>query len=144
VKFLRHLGAATLVVGLVVLAGLAWNHFWPGALPGVRTGFGEALPPGAHIPPGVRLAGPAPGHGHVVRITGLARKGKGQVRVIANRPGAALLPLLFEKVNLEVLWRTAKIEAEIIVAVVVIGVTGRRIRRARRARRLAAAAGQQS
>jgi hypothetical protein len=34
VRFLRHLGAACLVVAVVVVLGLAWNHFAAGALIG--------------------------------------------------------------------------------------------------------------
>jgi hypothetical protein len=144
VKFLRHLGAATLVVAAVVLAGIAWNHFWPGIVAGPPAG---RVPPGAHVPPGFHLSGPPPGHvsGPGGRELTRVPDGKGGVRVIANRAGVGTMSLLLRQVNLQVLEHTAKVEAAFVAAVVIIDVVRRRIRRARRAGRLrtheAAAAG---
>ena len=51
-RFLRHLGAATAVVGIVVVLGLAWAHFGPQTLaPGPQIGFRQEIVTG----PGVGL-----------------------------------------------------------------------------------------
>jgi hypothetical protein len=132
VKFLRHLGAATVVVAVVVLAGIAWNRFWPGILAGQLAG---RVPPGAHVPPGFHLSGPPPGHvtgpggRELTRLPG----GTGGVRVSTDRAGVGTMSLLFRQVNLQVLEHTAKAEAAFAAAVVIIDVIRRRIRRVRRA-----------
>ena len=121
-KFLRHLGALTLVVAIIVLAAIAWNHFWPGILTGQRAG---------HVPPGAHFSGPLPGPGPGGRGLTLP-DGKDNMRVVTSRPGAGMMSLLFTQVNLQVLAHTAKAEAAFIAVVVIIDMIRRRDRRIRR------------
>ncbi len=49
-RFLRHLGAATAVVGIVVVLGLAWAHFGPQTLaPGPQIGFRQEIVTGPGV-----------------------------------------------------------------------------------------------
>lgn len=119
-RFFRRFAAALSVVTVVVLIGIAWNHFGPASLPGegptgvqfaVRGQVVKGLtpPPG----PGVR---PRPG---------LRR----------NTPGGSIpadFGDLLEPVNLAVLRNTAVIEALIMTGVVILSVGARKWRRARR------------
>ncbi len=116
-KFLRHLGAATLVIAVVVLAGLAWNHFWPGTLAGQLAARGpSAFGEGVRIVPGQRI----------VRLPD-------GIRVhVRNQPGAGAFYGLLRPANLRVIAETAKIEAVFILAVVIIDVIRRRLRRGAR------------
>lgn len=141
-KFLRHLAAATAVVAVVVLAGVAWNHFWPSVLvnqmphgPGILV-HGVRVGPGEHIAPGGRVG---PGHGPVSIRPGqlppggrITLRGDGRVEI---SPGVSAFYGLLRKVNLMVLEETAKVEALFIAAVVIIDIIRRRIRRIRRIRR---------
>jgi hypothetical protein len=135
VKFLRQLAAVAAVVAVVVLGGLAWNHFAP-SLPGEGPAAGSrALVARGHIVkgalasrklrPGVRElpAGKLP--------PGVTAVTRGNVR--SGIPGLMLGDLL-EPVNLVVLRQTAYLEAAVIAAVVILDMGYRRLRRARRAK----------
>jgi hypothetical protein len=120
VRFLRQLAAATAVVALVVLVGLAWHHFAPGTFGGqggtgphrvARGQAAAAVHRGVKVTPGVEL----------------------------NTPGASGVPPiqlgdLLEPVNLAVLWNTAWIEAAVIAGVVIVDAGRRKLRRTRHAR----------
>jgi hypothetical protein len=126
------MAAASLVVGVVALAGWAWGHFDPASLVGSTQQFlvagrlGKGLPHGVHIilppgetrpPPGIHLADGA---------------------TVANFSGFDLgLTSMFDPVNLPVLRDTVLIEAGAIAAVVIIDVNRRKSRRAKRAAQLA-------
>ena len=139
-KFLRHLGAATAVVALVVLAGLAWNHFWPSTLVGqLPTGDPQIFSRGVHIVPGVRLAGPRSGRGHLPSGPRIVKLPGGRGFGIENEPGVSAFYGLLKAVNARVLEDTAKVEAEFIAAVVIIDMIRRRLRQHHRARRAAQA-----
>jgi hypothetical protein len=138
VKFLRHLGAATAVVAIVVLAGLAWNHFWPSTLVGqLPTGGPQIFAHGVRVGPVVQLAGPPPGHGHPPSGPRIVKLPGGRGFGIVSGPGVSAFYGLLRAVNLRVLEDTAKVEAEFIAAVVIIDVIRRRLRRHHRARRAA-------
>jgi hypothetical protein len=110
VKFLRHLAAAALVVAVVVVLGLAWNHFAAGTLVGGSQGpFQREV---------LHSAPPAGPHGRVVIRSGGMSLG---------------LNSMLDPVNLPVLRHTVVIEAALIAAVVVVDVVRRRARRAWRA-----------
>ncbi len=113
VRFLRHLGAATLVVAVVVVLGLAWNHFGASILVGGLQGsakqvFAGGRPSGPPGPPVVRLRPMSPGLGSML-----------------------------DPLNLAVLRHTVVIEAVVIAIVVMIDVSRRLWRQERRARELA-------
>jgi hypothetical protein len=121
VRFLRQLAAATAVVALVVLIGLAWHHFAPGTFGG-QGGTGP--------------------HRFVVRGQPAATVHRG-VKVLPgvelNTGGTSGVPPiqlgdLLEPVNLAVLWNTAWIEAAVIAGVVIVDAGRRKLRRTRRAR----------
>jgi hypothetical protein len=134
-RFLRHLGAAVMVVGIVMLAGLAWNHFWPSSLVGQLASGGEqALMRGGHPVPGEHLAGPPTRAGHLPPGPQAVKLVGGRVLRIRNRPGVGAFYGLLKRPNLQVLGETAKAEAAFIAVVVIIDVIRRRLRRARRAR----------
>jgi hypothetical protein len=113
-RFLRHLAAATLVVAVVVVLGLAWNHFASGTLASGLRGpeRREEVLPGR---PGGGARGP------VVIRTGGMNLGLGS---------------MLDPVNLPVLRHTVEIEAGLVAAVVIIDIGRRRSRRAWRARQL--------
>jgi hypothetical protein len=131
VKFLRQFAVAAAVVAVVVLGGLAWNHFAP-SLPGegppaggralvVRGHIVKRVLPGGKLAPGAK---PLPAGQAPPGIRG--NNGSGI-------PGLMLGDLL-EPVNLAVLRHTAFLEAAVIAAVVIADVGYRRLRGARRAR----------
>jgi hypothetical protein len=134
VKFLRHLGAAALAVAVVVLLGLAWNHFGSGTLVGgqqaafnKQASAGGRLPGAVKLPPGARVIGP--NGGRVVGPPGTI--------VVRNGPMNLGLSSMFQSVNLAVLKHTVVIEAVVIALVVMFDVSRRLWRQERRARRLA-------
>jgi hypothetical protein len=125
VRFLRHLGAATLVVGVVVLLGLAWNHFGAATLVGGQQAAFRQVPAGARQPGAVALrAGAKAGGPHGPLI-------------VRNGPMNLGLSSMLEPVNLAVLKHTVVIEAVVIAIVVMIDVSRRLWRQERRARQLA-------
>lgn len=133
-KFLRHLGAATLVVAVVVVLGLAWNHFGASTLVGgLQASFDKQAsaggrPPGVvALPAGAKVVGP-----HGVRAIGPHR-----AVVVRNGPMDLGLSSMFDPVNLAVLRHTVVIEAVVIAIVVMIDVSRRQWRQERRARQSA-------
>jgi hypothetical protein len=129
VRFLRHLAAVVLVVGVVVLGGLAWEHLGASTLIGTEqvqfrqeivTGplATRRLPPGVKLPPGTRVNGGPDGRGAGAMSLGLGS--------------------MFDPVNLPVLRHTVVIEAVVIAAVVLLDLSRRASRRARREQLLAA------
>ncbi|HUA30747.1 MAG TPA: hypothetical protein VMC03_17825 [Streptosporangiaceae bacterium] len=130
-KFVRHLGAVTLVVAVVVVIGLAWNHFEPGTLVGgVQASFDKQASASGRAPgvavlrPGAKTGGPHGPHGRVV--------------IVRNGPMNLGLGSMFDPVNLAVLRHTVVIEAVVIAIVVMIDVSRRLWRQERRrARQLA-------
>jgi len=135
VKFLRQFAAVAAVVAVVVLGGLAWNHFAP-SLPGEGPAAGgRALVVRGHIVKGVRPSGKLrpgvrvlPGGKPPPGVTAVTR---GNIR--SGIPGLMLGDLL-EPVNLAVLRQTAFLEAAVIAAVVILDMGYCRLRRARRAK----------
>jgi hypothetical protein len=134
VRFLRHLGAVTLVVAVVVVLGLAWNHFGSSTLiGGLQASFNKQAsvsgrPPGAVVlPAGAKAGGP---HG------GRAAGPHGAV-IIRSGPMNLGLNSMLDPVNLAVLRHTVVIEAVVIAIVVMIDVSRRLWRQERRARQLA-------
>jgi hypothetical protein len=121
------------VVAVVVLIGLAWNHLAP-TLPGegpaghafvVRGQMIKRLPPGVKPSPGGKLppgAKPPPPGTRGIRLN--------------NGSGIPSLVLgdLLKPVNLVVLRNNALLEAVVIAAAVIVDAGYRRLRRARRAR----------
>ena len=130
-KFLRQFAAMAAVVAVVVLGGLAWNHFAP-SLPGEGpAGGGRTLVARGHIvlPSGKPRPGARPVPG------GKLPPGVVTVTPRNNGPGISLmLGGLLEPVNLAVLRHTAFLEAAVIAAVVLLDMGYRRLRRARRAK----------
>jgi hypothetical protein len=113
VKFVRRLGVVVLVVGVVVLLGLAWGHFGASTLIGNEQGpFHQEVVTGAQAG---RFGGPREG-----------------VSVPLG------LKAMFQSVNLPVLRHTVVIEGLVIALVVVFDLVRRGARRERRARWLAA------
>jgi hypothetical protein len=142
VKFLRQLGAATLVVAVVVGLGLAWNHFASATLVGNLAGpGGRPLLSGGALRNGKVVILP-PGKGHGTRLIslppgahpppGLARRGI--VVIVHSGPMDLGLGSMFDPVNLPSLTRTVEIEIVVLVAVVLLGSTRRQLRGARRKR----------
>lgn len=118
-RFLRHLGAATAIVALVVVLGLAWAHFWPQTLAqGPQVRFRQEIV--TSRPGGAIAVGP-----------------NGSTADYA-RPFDLGLGSMFQPVNLPVLRHTVVIEAGVIAAVVILDVLRRRSRRAWRAAQLLA------
>lgn len=123
-RFLRHLAAVVVLVAVVVLAGLAWNHFAGGGLPGEAQATGKrSIAPGRGpgivvLQPGAK-AGPGGPHGPVVVHPGPMNLG---------------LSSMLDPVNLAVLRHTVVIEAVVIALVVMIDVSRRLWRQERRAR----------
>lgn len=123
-KFLRRLAAVLLVVAVVVVTGIAWNHFGPASLPGEGpTGVqftvrGQAVK-GLKLPPGLKL--PAG-----------ARPRPGGRRVTSGGSIPVDLGDLLKPVNLAVLRHTAVIEALIMAGVVILSIGARKWRRVRR------------
>jgi len=118
VRFLRQFAAVLAVVAVVVIAGIAWDHFGPASLPGEGPAGNfqvtEKLPPGVqvaagvhHPPPGTRIDTPDD--------------------VIPVDVGDLLQPA-----NLAVLRQTAVLEALIMAGVVILSIAARKVRRARR------------
>ena len=134
-RFLRQFAAVAVLVAVVALGGLAWNHFAP-SLPGEGpAGGGQALVVRGHLVKGVLSSGKLrPG----VRVLpggklppGAAPGRPGNIR--SGIPGLMAGDLL-EPVNLVVLRHTAVLEAAVIAAVVLLDMGYRRLRRARRAK----------
>jgi len=128
VKFLRHLAVVILVVAVVVVGGVAWEHFGASSLAGGLRGPVKMVNvPGKllkGLPPGTRLAVRPGPHGPVV---------------VRDSGGMSLgLTSMFQAVNLPVLRHTVEIEAGVIAAVVILDIARRRLRRFLRARRLPA------
>jgi len=129
VRFARQLAAAAVVVAVVVLIGLAWNHLAP-RLPGEGPA-GHAFVVRGHVVKGVR---PSAG-GKLLPGARLPHAGRPGIRQ-ADGSGIPSLQLgdLLEPVNLVVLRNNALLEAVVIAAVVIVDAGYRRLRRARRAR----------
>jgi hypothetical protein len=134
VRFLRHLGAATLVVAVVVVLGLAWNHFGASTLVGgLQASFNKQASAGGRPPgvvavlPGSKIVGP-----HGARAIGPHR-----AIVVRNGPMNLGLSSMLDPVNLAVLKHTVVIEAIVIAIVVMIDVSRRLWRQERRARQVA-------
>jgi hypothetical protein len=111
VRFLRHLGAVVLVVAVVVVLGLAWNHFASSTLVG---------------------SDPSPLQREIIESQPHGRvpvKGPGMIRTGGLNLG---LTSMLDPANLPVLRHTVVIEGGVIAAVVIIDVGRRRARRARR------------
>lgn len=145
-KFLRHLAAVTLLIAVITVLGLAWNHWAPATL------IGNAFD--GRPPPGVHLAGPPPpgqGPGHSVVYIKAGPPGSrpkvidinGKRAIIVSNQGVGAFSGLLELAGLRILRHTVVIEAVLIAAVVIIDLDRRRARRIRRAKREATlAAGQ--
>jgi hypothetical protein len=125
VKFLRHLGAVTLVVAVVVVLGLAWNHFGASTLAGGLEASFKQAPPGSRPP------------GAVVLRPGAGAVGPHGAPVIRSGPMNLGLSSMLDPVNLAVLRHTVVIEGVVIAIVVMIDVSRRLWRQDRRARQLA-------
>ena len=128
-RFLRHLAAVMLVVTIVVVGGLAWEHFGASTLAGGFRGPVKVVNvPGnllKGLPPGTAVAVRPGPHGPVV---------------VRDSGGMSLgLDSMFQAVNLPVLGDTVEIEVGVIAAVVILDIARRRLRRFLRARRLPAA-----
>jgi hypothetical protein len=112
VKFLRHLAATALVVAVVVVLGLAWNHFAASTLVG---------------------SVPSPLQREIIESQPHGRvpvKGPG----VISTGGISLgLNSMLDPANLPVLRHTVVIEGGLIVAVVIIDMARRRARRVRHA-----------
>jgi hypothetical protein len=140
-KFLRHFGAACLLVGLVTGIGVAWSHFGQWSLPGElhgRIGPVGSLSPGGKLPPGAKLPHGLKGAREILR-------GKnGKIIIIKGNPNSIGLGLssMFQRVNWPYAERTVVIEAAVIAGVVILDSGRRRVRRARRRRRLRALTGE--
>jgi hypothetical protein len=121
-RFVRHLTAATLVVAVVVILGLAWNHFAASTLIGnIQGSFRQEIvtsrpaEASSHGP-----VTPAPGH----KVSNLGTMDLG-------------LNSMLDPVNLPYLRHTVIIEAGVMAAVVIIDAGRRKSRRARRAAQFA-------
>jgi hypothetical protein len=137
VRFLRHLGAVTMVVAAVVLAGLAWNHFAASSLTGGLRGPSQETVPNYQELNGIgpyAKRRPA-SRGVLPPRAGARDPHKGVVRSGGSQLG---LGSMFEPANLPYLRHTVVIETAVIAGVVILDVGRRRSRRARRAWLLAA------
>lgn len=130
--FLRQFGAVAAVVTIVVLGGLAWNHFAP-TLPGEGPA-GHVFAVRGHVVKGRPLGKLAAGGKLPGAVTPLSAGAVGNLRSNdgSGIPGLMLGDLL-EPVNLAVLRNTVFLEAAVIAAVVLADAGYRRLRRARRA-----------
>jgi hypothetical protein len=136
-RFLRHFGAACLLVGLVTGIGVAWSHFGQWSLPGELHGhMGPvgSLSPGGKLPPGAELP-----HG-LKGVREVMRGKNGTIIVIKGTPHSIGLGLnsMFQRVNWPYAERTVVIEAAVIVGVVILDSARRRVRKSMRRRRLRA------
>jgi hypothetical protein len=127
VRFLRHLVVACLVVAVVVVLGLAWNHFAASTLVGTVSGPGHGPVPGSGL-----AAGSAGGRARVIRPGG--PHGPEVIRLGTFGLG---LNSMLQLVNWPYLRHTVVIEAAVMAAVVIIDVGRRRSRQASRAAQLA-------
>ena len=164
-SFLRHLAALMLVVTIVVVGGLAWEHFGASTLAGGFRGPVKVVNvPGnllKGLPPGTAVAVRPGPHGPVVVVLGLAWnhfaastlvgsvpsplqreiiESQPHGRVPVKGPGVIStgdlnlgLTSMLDPVNLPVLRHTVVIEAGAAAAVGIIDLIRRRWRRARRA-----------
>lgn len=143
-RYLRRLGAVTLMVVVVTGIGLAWNHFAPSTLIGQLPGAGQNFNVrGAVTHKGsVVVARPGPG-GHVRQVLVLPagaptpRQVAGNPIIIHLRPMDLGLTSMFQRVNWPILEHAVVIEALVIAAVVIIDRIRRRVRQAWRARKAA-------
>ena len=126
-KFLRQLAEVTLVVAVVVVAGLAWARFGASTLGGGPRGPGKVVTVSGKLlkglPPGTEVAVRPGPHGPVI---------------VSEGSGGGMnlgLDSMFQAVNLPVLRHTLEIEAGVIAAVVILDIARRRLRRFLRARR---------
>jgi hypothetical protein len=130
VKFLRHLAVVVLVVAVVVVGGMAWQHFGASTLAGGLRGPVNVVNVPAKLlknrPAGTRLTVRPGPHGPVV----VRSSGSGGMSLGLNS--------MFRAVNLPVLRHTVEIEVGAIAAVVILDIARRRLRRFLRARRLPA------
>ena len=118
-RFLRHLAAVLVLVAVVVLLAMAWNHAAGGGLAsGPLHGRGVRM----RVPAGQLTKGP---NGSVV----IRLRGAHGLRVFHARPMDLGLTSMFDSVNLPSLRRTVVIEAGAAAAVVLIDVIRRRWRR---------------
>jgi hypothetical protein len=133
VRFLRHLAAVLVIVAVVVLAGLAWNHFAASSLIGAQAQAAAKRVSLAGRPPGGSAGAMAPRPG--------PRGGRPGSRsvVIRSQPMNLGLSSMLDPVNLAVLRHTVVIEGVVIALVVMADVSRRLWRQERRARRLAEA-----
>jgi hypothetical protein len=124
VRFLRQFAAVLAVVAVVVIAGVAWDHFGPASLPGEGPAGNVQFIQGPvlKLPPGVQVV---PGGHHPPPGTRI------------NTPDGAI-PVdvgdLLQSANLAVLRQTAVLEALIMAGVVILSIAARKARRARRRR----------
>ena len=108
-------------MAVVVVLGLAWNHFASGTVTGALHGSGTArVLPGQHLK--VR-----PGGGRRIQLGGPA----------GPQDGINLgLNSMFQSVNFPYLKHTLAVEAALIAAVVLISAGRRKLRRGRRSRQI--------
>jgi hypothetical protein len=125
-KFLRQLGAVMLLVAVVVVLGLAWNHFDPASLVGGQLASLKQFSGPGRVAPGTE----------VLRAGAGAGGPRGPV-VIRSGPMNLGLSSMFQRVNLGVLRHTLVIEGVVIALVVMIDVSRRLWRQERRAKELA-------
>ena len=134
-RFLRHLGAATAAVAIVVVFGVAWSHFGGQTLaPGPQIGFKQEIVtvrPGTGSPRGTVVARQGMRGGGI-------RVGPNELTVVRAQPFDLGLGSMFERVNLPILRHTVVIEAGVIALVVLLDALRRRSRRSWRAAELAA------
>jgi hypothetical protein len=129
-RFLRHLGAVTLVVAAVVLLGLAFDRYGASILVG-----------GSDQQPRAELAAGAPRPGAKISradVSGRYELIKGKhPRVIRTGSMDLGLDSMLQAVNVPYLTHTLWIEGAVIAGVVVLEVVRRRWRKANRAEQLA-------
>jgi hypothetical protein len=130
VRFVRHLVVVCLVVAVVVILGLAWNHFAASSL------VGSVQRPRQELVQGTGPAGGRP-EGRVVLPGGSRPGGPGERGVVQVGTFDLGLSSMLQPVNWPYLRHTVFIEAAVMAAVVIIDVSRRRSRRASRAARLA-------
>ncbi len=142
-RFLRQMGAVILIVAVVVLGGLAWNHFDASSLVGnLATAGPRQFPvggghfkagPGVQVARGGRVIRPGP---HGVRIV---RGPNGRKIFIDSRGFDLGLTSMLDPVNWPVIRDTVGIEAGAIAAVILLDFVRLRRRRARRLKLIALA-----
>jgi hypothetical protein len=130
VRFVRHLAAATLVVAVVVILGLAWNHFAASTLiGGIQGSFRQ------EVITSQQADDPSPGAaGSAHGIHPKSPHGPKNIRFGTINLG---LSSMLDPVNLPYLRHTVVIEAGVMAAVVIIDADRRKSRRARRAAQFA-------